>query len=63
MAYYPVENDPLVLGYRVLLPDEGKIDKIDVVSESVDFELKHVQIIKEWGSSKLQHFWMKMCLS
>jgi len=53
MAYYPVENDQLVLGYRLLLPDEGKIDKIDVVSESVDFELKHVQIIKENQESEL----------
>ena len=52
MAYYPVENDHLILGYRLILPDEGKIDKIDVISESVDFELKHIQIIKEWVNNE-----------
>ena len=62
MAYYPVENDHLVLGYRVLLPDEGKIDKIEVFSERVDFELKHVQIIKEWVFFNFETFDEKLLL-
>ena len=64
MAYYPVENDHLILGYRLILPDEGKIDKIDMVSESVDFELKHIQIIKEWvinESKELNNFFLDKC--